>query len=76
MGDLNKTTTIEIIAPPIVTELSWNGALIQVNQTSRGTLTGNLVVEELGLALPILNNWKVSGRYSQHYFILLPVYFP
>ncbi|KAJ4474972.1 glycoside hydrolase family 35 protein [Lentinula aciculospora] len=60
-GDLNGTTTIEVISPSAVSRLSWNGADIQVHKTSRGTLTATVIVNQLNLTLPTLANWKVTG---------------
>ncbi|KAE9405356.1 glycoside hydrolase family 35 protein [Gymnopus androsaceus JB14] len=64
-GDLNGTTTIEIVAPATVSGVSWNGVTIQTNQTSRGTLTSNLIVEDLGLTFPSFDSWKVSGSVAE-----------
>lgn len=61
-GDLNGTTTVEIVAPPTVTAVSWNGATAKTSVSSRGTLTSNITVENPALAFPTFDSWKVSGR--------------
>ncbi|KAJ3824597.1 glycoside hydrolase family 35 protein [Lentinula raphanica] len=60
-GDLNGTTTIEFIAPSVVSKLSWNGALQQVQKTTHGTLIATVNFDNSHLTLPVLGTWKVSG---------------
>lgn len=59
-GDLNETTTIDIIAPPTVQEVSWNGELVPVELSSFGTLRGRLQFDLQPPLLPDLRrlNWS------------------
>ncbi|KAL1710662.1 glycoside hydrolase family 35 protein [Schizophyllum commune] len=40
VGDLNGTTPIEIFAPAAVSQVTWNGASLDLESSSRGSLTG------------------------------------
>ena len=54
-GDLNATTTLDLIAPSSVRRVSWNGAPVNVKKTDIGTLRGTL---EFNLKAPALPNLK------------------
>lgn len=54
-GDLNATTTIDIIAPPSVKRVTWNGEEANVKVSNIGTLRGQL---EFSLRAPQLPNLK------------------
>jgi hypothetical protein len=55
-GDLNSTTTLDIIAPPTVKTVSWNGKGVSVKKSQIGTLQGQLVFDLKPPALPSLKN--------------------
>ncbi|KAF8997897.1 glycoside hydrolase family 35 protein [Cyathus striatus] len=59
-GDLNGTTPIEVVVPPAVTALTWNGNSVKVLKTSRGSFTSSLSTAS-PIVLPQLTEWKVSG---------------
>lgn len=61
-GDLNGTTTIEVVAPSPVSELTWNGIPQQVVKTPWNTLTTTIHVPSNAVNLPSLDNWKVLDR--------------
>ncbi|KAF4569577.1 hypothetical protein EYR40_008555 [Pleurotus pulmonarius] len=62
VGDLNGTATpLEVIAPPSVQKISWNGKNIRITQSAHGSLQGNLGSAQPNVTLPSLTNWKVSG---------------
>ncbi|KAJ7695959.1 glycoside hydrolase family 35 protein [Mycena rosella] len=60
VGDLNGTTTIEVIAPASVSEILWNDVPITIIKTPGGSFIGQ-VGAALTMDLPTLENWKVSG---------------
>jgi hypothetical protein len=41
-GDLNTTTTLDVVAPSSVQRITWNGRLVRVQRSSIGTLRGTL----------------------------------
>ncbi|KAJ7645563.1 glycoside hydrolase family 35 protein [Mycena polygramma] len=59
-GDLNGTTTIEVIAPKSISTILWNNAAVKVTKTTRGSFSGQIGGTHT-IALPALENWKVSG---------------
>ncbi|KAJ7644336.1 glycoside hydrolase family 35 protein [Roridomyces roridus] len=59
-GDLDGPTSIEVVAPQSVSQISWNGVAVPVNKTARGTFSGQ-VGSANTITLPTLSNWKVSG---------------
>ncbi|KAJ7212285.1 glycoside hydrolase family 35 protein [Mycena pura] len=61
-GDLNGTTSVEIIAPSSVSKLLWNNVAVPIRKTTRGSFTAQLQGAAT-IALPTLDssNWKVSG---------------
>ncbi|THV02543.1 glycoside hydrolase family 35 protein [Dendrothele bispora CBS 962.96] len=61
VGDLNGTTPVEFIAPSGISELTWNGASVELTPSSRGSLTGTLEASSLNITLPSLGDWKVMG---------------
>ncbi|KAL1742367.1 glycoside hydrolase family 35 protein [Schizophyllum fasciatum] len=60
-GDLNGTTNVEIFAPASVSKVTWNGATLDLESGSRGSLTGTIAVGDQPIELPNLDGWKVSG---------------
>ena len=54
-GDLNATTAIDIVAPPSVKSVTWNGATVHVQKTDIGTLRGTL---KFSVKAPKLPNLK------------------
>ncbi|KAK7462971.1 hypothetical protein VKT23_007552 [Stygiomarasmius scandens] len=60
-GDLNGTTSLEVIAPSGISQVTWNGATVDVTESSRGSLTATLEVPSSNISLPTLGSWKVMG---------------
>ncbi|SJL04082.1 related to Probable beta-galactosidase C [Armillaria ostoyae] len=60
-GDLNGTTSVEFIAPSSISRLSWNGKDIPISKSSRGTFVATIQGAKVGINLPTLGDWKVSG---------------
>ncbi|KAK0438054.1 glycoside hydrolase family 35 protein [Armillaria borealis] len=60
-GDLNGTTSVEFIAPSSISRLSWNGKDIPISKSSRGTFVATIQGANVGINLPTLGDWKVSG---------------
>ncbi|KAJ7729673.1 glycoside hydrolase family 35 protein [Mycena maculata] len=60
-GDLNGTTTIEVIAPKSISKILWNEMPLLVSKTDRGSYTGKVNSAPTVVDLPALENWKVSG---------------
>lgn len=57
VGDLNATTTFEIIAPSSVSSnITFNGANLSLNTTSYGTITASKDVSLPSVALPDLGS--------------------
>ncbi|KAF7365411.1 Beta-galactosidase [Mycena venus] len=42
VGDLNGTTTIEVIAPKAVSTILWNNVPVRITRTARGSFTGQV----------------------------------
>ncbi|TCD69623.1 hypothetical protein EIP91_006848 [Steccherinum ochraceum] len=61
-GDLDEATDIEIIAPSLITAVSWNDQKLSLKKTGRSTYTASLSAPR-AVQLPSLNplKWKVSG---------------
>lgn len=57
-GDLNVTTTLDVIAPSSVNRITWNGAPVSVKKTDIGTLRGTL---KFGVEAPTLPNLKEAS---------------
>jgi beta-galactosidase GanA len=62
-GDLNSTSTFEVIAPAAQTAVSFNGAALTVSKTSYGTLTAQKSVSLPAVTLPNLSTsaWKTAS---------------
>ncbi|KAJ6619548.1 glycoside hydrolase family 35 protein [Mycena sp. CBHHK59/15] len=60
VGDLNGTTSIEVVAPKSVSKILWNDSPVRITRTSRGSFTAELGAAH-AIDLPTLGNWKVSG---------------
>ncbi|KAJ7134399.1 glycoside hydrolase family 35 protein [Mycena epipterygia] len=60
VGDLNGTTAIEVVAPKSVSRVLWNDVPVRITKTARGSFTGKVGATHT-IALPTLDNWKVSG---------------
>ena len=54
-GDINTTTTLDIVAPSSVKSATWNGQVVQVQKSDIGTLRGTL---GFGAKAPTLPNLK------------------
>ncbi|KAI5890378.1 glycoside hydrolase family 35 protein [Schizophyllum commune H4-8] len=61
VGDLNGTTPIEVFAPAAVSQVTWNGAPLDLESSSRGSLAGTATAEDQPIELPTFGTWKVSG---------------
>ncbi|KAF7299197.1 Beta-galactosidase [Mycena indigotica] len=59
-GDVNGTTSLEIVAPGTISTVVWNGLPTVTTQTSWGTLKSQLDGAP-AITLPVLTNWKVAG---------------
>ncbi len=64
-GDLNASTPLTIIAPAVISSVTWNGAALSVNASSSLTVIGGLVGEltlsssSVDIAVtPRLEGWK------------------
>ncbi len=57
-GDINATTTIDVITPPSVKRLTWNGAPVNVQKSNLGTLRGTLPFSAQTPSLPSLKAAK------------------
>lgn len=53
-GDLNATTTLDIVAPPTVKTVTWNGQIVKTQKSSIGTLRGQLTFNLEDPELPSL----------------------
>ncbi|KIJ39023.1 hypothetical protein M422DRAFT_258178, partial [Sphaerobolus stellatus SS14] len=53
-GDLNQTTTLEVLAPASVKTITWNGAHVVALPTAQGTLKGALTFTLKNPVLPSL----------------------
>ncbi|KAI0783038.1 glycoside hydrolase superfamily [Abortiporus biennis] len=61
-GDTNVTsTTIDIIAPPQVNSVTWNGSPIRVTKSNIGTLRGTIITSLQPITLP---NLKDASQWS------------
>ena len=63
-GDLNASVTLQVIGPPNMTAVTWNGKPVAKNATdlSRfpGTFVGHLTLSSTDTAVPTLTGWKFS----------------
>ncbi|KAK7695246.1 hypothetical protein QCA50_002436 [Cerrena zonata] len=57
-GDLNATTTLDVITPSSVNRITWNGAPVNVKKTDIGTLRGTL---QFNVQAPTLPNLKEAS---------------
>ncbi|KAG9123890.1 hypothetical protein FRC07_013609 [Ceratobasidium sp. 392] len=60
-GDLNGTTTIEIIAPKHVTTITWNKARQPWTTTAYGSRVAVVAGLSSNVTLPKLENWRVTN---------------
>lgn len=60
-GDLNGTTTIEVIAPKHVTTITWNKKRQSWTTTSYGSRIASVAGLSDTVTLPKLENWKVMN---------------
>lgn len=61
-GDTDTATSIEIVAPSAVHQVTWNGVNVLVKATKYGTLTGKIAGPSQDIKLPDLT--KTSWKYS------------
>ncbi|KAI0821239.1 glycoside hydrolase family 35 protein [Irpex lacteus] len=61
-GDLNATTTLQVIAPASVKSVTWNGQNVRVQKSSSGTLQGRLAFNVKAPTLPSLKKavWSTA----------------
>ena len=57
-GDINATTTLDVIAPASVTAVTWNSVPIPVQRSKLGTLRGTLSFSAAAPELPSLRDAK------------------
>ncbi|KAJ6557263.1 glycoside hydrolase family 35 protein [Mycena vulgaris] len=60
VGDLNGTTSIEVVVPKSVFKVLWNDVPVALTKTPRGSFIAKVGATHT-IALPTLENWKVSG---------------
>jgi hypothetical protein len=65
-GDTNETTTLEVVVPRIVAQVSWNGELISTAPTSWGTRKGSLP-GPITYQLPKLSGWKTKDSFPERW---------
>lgn len=71
VGDLNATTTFEIIAPsPSSSSVTFNGVKLSLNTTSYGTITASKTANLPSVSLPDLKSitWVCSMIKSRNLF--------
>ena len=66
-GDLNASVTLQVIGPPHMTTVTWNGKPVTKNTTAAyalsrhsGTFVGYLQFSNTNMTVPTLTGWKFS----------------
>jgi hypothetical protein len=66
-GDLNASVTLQVIGPPQMTAVTWNGKPVAKNTTATrglsrhpGTFVGYLTFSSPDITVPTLTGWKFS----------------
>jgi Beta-galactosidase, domain 2/Beta-galactosidase, domain 3 len=66
-GDLNASVTLQVIGPPHMTTVTWNGKPVTKNTTAThdlsrqpGTFVGYLPFSNTNMTVPTLTGWKFS----------------
>lgn len=66
-GDLNASVTLQVIGPPHMTSVTWNGEPVVKDSTATdglsllpGTFVGHLTFSSTKIAAPALAGWKFS----------------
>lgn len=61
-GDINATTTLDIVAPPTVKAVTWNGQSVRVQMSRIGTLRGQVTFDLKKPELPDLKaaRWRCT----------------
>ena len=66
-GDLNASVTLQVIGPPHMTTVTWNGKPVTKNTTAThdlsrhpGTFVGHLPFSNTNITVPTLTGWKFS----------------
>jgi Beta-galactosidase, domain 2/Beta-galactosidase, domain 3 len=66
-GDLNASVTLQVIGPPQMTAVTWNGKAVAKNGTATnnlsrfpGTFLGHLTFPSTKITVPALTEWKFS----------------
>ena len=63
-GDLNASVPLTVIAPPMVSSVSWNGERVRMQSHGRGVFTGRLTqsadVRRAQKEVPELRGWKFA----------------
>lgn len=66
-GDLNASVTLQVIGPPNMTAVTWNGKPVAKNITAThglsrfpGTFVGHLTFANPDITVPTLTGWKFS----------------
>ncbi|KAI5790579.1 beta-galactosidase A [Peziza echinospora] len=67
-GDLNVTTEFEVIAPPEVKSITWNGqTLLAVKRSTTNAFTGTLEFKKPEVKIPVLKDleWKYIDSFAE-----------
>ena len=66
-GDLNASVTLQVIGPPHMTTVTWNGKPVTKNTTATHDLSGHpgwfvwyLPISKTNMTVPTLTGWKFS----------------
>ncbi|KAF2843588.1 glycoside hydrolase family 35 protein [Patellaria atrata CBS 101060] len=60
-GDSDNATSIEVFAPHVAKNITWNGKALRTMRTGYGSLTAKIPAVDSGMVqLPPLNNWKAK----------------
>jgi hypothetical protein len=67
-GDLNSSVTLQVIGPPHMTAVTWNGKPVAKDSTATdvlsrfpGSFVGHLTFPSTKMAVPVLTGWKFSN---------------
>lgn len=65
-GDLNATTTVDVLAPKQFKSMTWNGAAVHTTLSPIGSLRGNVAfpAKVAVVSVPVLANLEWSCAYS------------
>jgi hypothetical protein len=77
IGDLNVSTSVLVVASPLVEKLQWNGDNLNAKKNDWGAWEATLAgPEESSLAQPILSEWRhadslpeIEGEYDDSHWV-------